>query len=156
MDFMLPPHLVSAQAAIPDLLNKQLANLLDLHNHVKMAHWNLRGPLFALLHPLFGEYAGSLNGYADEIAERVVMLEFPAKGSTQDITHSCLPPYPECFETGTTFVRDLVASYGIVLHELKELQHLCNEHDDLDTLDLLTKIIAGMTKQHWYLKSTIM
>ena len=46
-----------AKPVVIDSLNKVLATLLDLKLQVKQAHWNLKGPHFMPLHPLFDTFA---------------------------------------------------------------------------------------------------
>src|SRR4026207_222147 len=49
-------------------LNERLADGLDLHSQIKVAHWNIKGPQFAALHPLFETFAVSLAAHNDAIA----------------------------------------------------------------------------------------
>ena len=70
-----PSHLSEdARAEIADALNARLADGLDLHSQIKVAHWNIKGPQFAALHPLFETFAVSLAAHNDAIAERAVTL----------------------------------------------------------------------------------
>ena len=55
-------------------LNERLADGLDLHSQIKVAHWNVKGPNFAALHPLFETFAVSLANFNDAVAERAVTL----------------------------------------------------------------------------------
>src|SRR5688572_33032064 len=76
-------------------LNQQLANGLDLYSHIKLAHWNVRGPLFPALHPLFEQFATQLAAHNDAIAERAVTLGALAAGTVrQAAAGSRLPEYP--------------------------------------------------------------
>ena len=50
----------NARKKIADALNARLADGLDLHSQIKVAHWNIKGPQFAALHPLFETFAVSL------------------------------------------------------------------------------------------------
>ena len=66
-----PSHLSeSARQTLSDVLNARLADGLDLHSQIKVAHWNIKGPQFAALHPLFETFAVSLANFNDAIAER--------------------------------------------------------------------------------------
>ena len=40
------------------VLNAVLADGLDLHSQIKVAHWNIKGPGFAALHPGLNASAG--------------------------------------------------------------------------------------------------
>ena len=70
-----PSHLSeTARAEIAETLNARLVDGLDLHSQIKVAHWNIKGPQFASLHPLFETFAVSLANHNDSIAERAVTL----------------------------------------------------------------------------------
>jgi hypothetical protein len=63
-----------ARQKIAEALNASLCDGLDLHGAIKVAHWNVKGPHFASLHPLFETFAVALAGFNDEIAERAITL----------------------------------------------------------------------------------
>ena len=62
------------RATIAETLNARLADGLDLHTQIKVAHWNIKGPPFATLHPLFETFAVNLATHNDTFAERAVTL----------------------------------------------------------------------------------
>src|ERR1041384_7301418 len=68
-----------------DLLNQQLADVLDLGLQAKQAHWNVKGPHFIGLHELFDKVAEEVEEFTDEIAERSVELGGVALGTAQAI-----------------------------------------------------------------------
>src|SRR5829696_2944506 len=92
-----PSHLSeSARQTLSDVLNARLADGLDLHGQIKVAHWNIKGPQFAALHPLFETFAVSLAGHNDSIAERAVTLGGRAYGTARHVAAtSRLPDYPQ-------------------------------------------------------------
>src|SRR5947208_11994612 len=80
--------------AMIDLLNQQLADVLDLGLQAKQAHWNVKGPHFIGLHELFDKIAEELEEFTDEIAERAVELGGVALGTIQIVgKNSRLPAY---------------------------------------------------------------
>ena len=52
-DMYRSPSALSEEARqqIADTLNARLADGLDLHSQIKVAHWNIKGPQFPSLHP---------------------------------------------------------------------------------------------------------
>src|SRR6476619_3704331 len=85
-----------ARAKIADALKARLADGLDLHSQIKVAHWNIKGPQFAALHPLFETFAVSLAVHNDAIAERAVTLGGRAYGTARHVAaKSKLPEYPQ-------------------------------------------------------------
>src|SRR5215470_6230038 len=65
------------------LLNRRLADAIDLQLQLKQAHWNVKGPHFIGLHELFDKIAEDVETYMDEIAERVVQLGGIAQGTVR-------------------------------------------------------------------------
>ena len=81
---------------IADALNARLADGLDLHGQIKVAHWNIKGPQFPSLHPLFETFAVSLANHNDSIAERAVTLGGIAYGTARHVAKtSTLAEYPQ-------------------------------------------------------------
>src|SRR5204863_9581812 len=72
--------------AVIDLLNQQLADVLDLGLQAKQAHWNVKGPHFIGLHELFDKVAEELEAFTDDIAERAVERGGVALGTIQIIS----------------------------------------------------------------------
>jgi len=100
----MPPTVVShktridvppgARDRLVPLLNASLADLIDLFNQTKHAHWNVKGPSFIALHELFDEVAERVEEHCDLLAERVVALGGTAHGTTrQSATASRLSEY---------------------------------------------------------------
>ena len=69
--------------AMIDLLNQELADVLDLGLQAKQAHWNVKGPHFIGLHELFDKVAEKLEELTDDMAERAVELGGLALGTIQ-------------------------------------------------------------------------
>lgn len=87
---------VDARAKVTEALNSSLADGLDLYSQIKVAHWNLKGPHFAALHPLFDTLASNALENNDEIAERAVALGALAAGTVRTSAgRSRLAQYPE-------------------------------------------------------------
>jgi starvation-inducible DNA-binding protein len=90
------PLSVPARQTIADSLNATLADGLDLHSQVKVAHWNVKGMHFAALHPLFETFAVTLAAFNDQVAERAVTLGAKAYGTARHVAEaSSLPEYPQ-------------------------------------------------------------
>src|SRR5262245_47834487 len=85
-----------SRAKIAEALLGVLTDGLDLHGQVKVAHWNIKGPQFPALHPLFDGYATSLSAFNDSVAERAVTLGALARGTARHVAHnSRLQEYPQ-------------------------------------------------------------
>jgi starvation-inducible DNA-binding protein len=145
-----------SRARIADSLNDRLADGLDLHSQIKVAHWNLKGPLFASLHPLFDSFASDLAEHNDEIAERAVTLGGTAFGTArQAAKKSRLPEYPEDVRRDLDHVRTLAERIEVYLAGLRETRAVADQLGDADTVDLLTEHITEFEKHAWFLDATL-
>src|SRR5688572_1666154 len=88
----LPPE---TRARVADLLNRRLADCIDLQTQCKQAHWNVKGPQFIALHKLFDDINEDVEEYVDLLAERVVQLGGVAEGTARMVAgRTTLPEYP--------------------------------------------------------------
>src|SRR6188508_3459083 len=102
--------------AMINLLNRELADVLDLGLQAKQAHWNVKGPHFIGLHELFDKVAEELEEFTDDIAERAVELGGVALGTIQVVAkESRLAAYPLSIASGkehVTALADALAKFG--------------------------------------------
>jgi starvation-inducible DNA-binding protein len=82
----------TARSQLIETLNARLSDGLDLHSQIKVAHWNIKGPQFAALHPLFESFAVGLAEYNDTLAERAVTLGGKAYGTARHVAASSKLP----------------------------------------------------------------
>ena len=57
-----------------EVLNQAVADLYVAHIALHQVHWYMRGRGFMVWHPKMDEYMDSLDGYLDEISERLITL----------------------------------------------------------------------------------
>ena len=82
------------RATLVPLLNQRLADMVDLFNQTKYAHWNVKGPSFIALHELFDDVAERVEDHCDLLAERVVALGGTAEGTArQPASRSAIAEY---------------------------------------------------------------
>ncbi|MHA7628702.1 DNA starvation/stationary phase protection protein Dps [Corallococcus sp. M7] len=145
-----------ARTAISATLNERLADGLDLHSQIKVAHWNIKGPQFAALHPLFETFAVSLANHNDSIAERAVTLGGRAYGTSRHVgKNSRLPEYPQETSRDLEHVKLLAERIEVYLNGLRESRAAVEGHKDTDTVDLFTGIITEFEKHAWFLRASL-
>ena len=152
-----PSHLPEqSRAKIAETLNARLADGLDLHSQIKVAHWNIKGPQFAALHPLFETFAVGLAGFNDSIAERAVTLGGRAYGTARHVAKtSRLPEYDQETTRDMDHVRHLAERFDKYLVELRSSRELAGELADTDSVDLLTGVITEFEKHSWFLRASL-
>jgi starvation-inducible DNA-binding protein len=152
-----PSHLPeNARQAVSASLNNLLSDGLDLHSQIKVAHWNIKGPGFPGLHPLFETFAVGLALHNDSIAERAVTLGAKAYGTARHVaTHSKIPEYPQETTRDLEHVRLLAERIEQYLVECRATRKVGEEHADTDTVDLLTSVITEFEKHAWFLRASL-
>ena len=144
-----------ARGKIAETLNARLADGLDLHSQIKVAHWNIKGPHFAALHPLFETFAVSLANHNDTIAERAVTLGGRAYGTVRHVSKiSKLPDYPQETSRDIEHVKLLAERIEKYLEGSRESRAITEKLGDIDTVDLFTTIISEFEKHAWFLRAT--
>src|SRR5215211_1594780 len=105
-----------ARSQIAELLNRRLADCIDLQTQCKQAHWNVKGPSFIGLHKLFDDINSDVEEYIDLLAERVVQLGGVAEGTARCVAErSTLSDYPGYLTTSESHVDALssaLAQFG--------------------------------------------
>jgi len=128
-------------------LNARLSDGLDLHSQIKVAHWNIKGPHFTALHPLFETFAVSLANHNDAIAERAVTLGARAYGTVRHAAKaSGLPEYDQEVTRDLEHVKLLRERIEKYLVGVREGRDVAEKEKDQDTVDLLTGVIVDFEK----------
>lgn len=145
-----------ARVRIAGALNAALADGLDLHASLKVAHWNLKGPQFPSLHPLFEEIAVGLAAQNDAVAERAVTLGARAAGTVRHVARaSRIPDYPQETTRDLEHVRLVAERIEAYLDGVREARAIAEKDGDQDTVDLLTGIVEAFEKHGWFLRATL-
>lgn len=140
------------RARLVALLATATADGLALYLAASVAHWNVRGPHFGALHPLFGSFRDALAGYVDELAERAATLGGLAVGTVEQLgAATTVEAYPPTLTDGVEHVRALSERLGGYLDTLRAARAECADMGASDTYDLLTDVIRGLDKWGWQL-----
>jgi len=136
------------------LMNKRLADCIDLQSQCKQAHWTVKGPMFIALHKLFDEIYEATGEYIDLIAERIAQLGGIAEGTTRVAAQrSSLTEYPLVISSGEEHVAalsDVLAQFSAkaraAIDELEDLE-------DPDSMDILTEVSRGVEQWLWFVEA---
>jgi starvation-inducible DNA-binding protein len=136
------------------LMNQRLADAVDLQMQMKQAHWNVKGPSFIGLHELFDKVARSVEGYVDQIAERIVQLGGIAEGTVRlAASRTRLPEYPLEIAEGMAHVEGVARALSTFGKEARATIDEANALDDADTADLFTEISRGIDQWLWFIEA---
>ena len=148
------PLEAETRAAAVRLLNRRLADCIDLQSQCKQAHWNVKGPQFIGLHKLFDEIYEATEEYIDLIAERVVQLGGIAEGTIRVASErSSLTEYPLVLSSGEEHVEALSNVLGQFSGKAREAIDELEEMGDPDSMDILTEVSRGVDKWLWFVEA---
>lgn len=142
------------RAKLIELLNRRLADSIDLMLQTRQAYWNVKGPQFMALHALFGQIAHDLDAYVDLLAERVVQLGGNADGTAYVVTRrTSLDRYPLEVANGDDHIEavaTVLASFG------KHVRYAIGQATDLidaDSAALFTEISRSIDTWLWLVEA---
>lgn len=118
-------------------------------------HWNVVGPLFVSLHELSEQHYQNLFEAADDLAERIRALGYPAPSSiTEMMSFSEIKEdigNPSAEEMICTLIHD----HEVVVRRLRAAGELAEELKDAVTADMLTERMEFHEKAIWMLKALL-
>ncbi len=142
------------RAKLVELLNRRLADSIDLLLQAKQAYWNVKGPQFLMLHALFGQIAHGVEEDVDLLAERIVQLGGTADGTAYIVTRrTSLDRYPLELADGNDHIEALatvLASFG------KHVRYAIGQATELldaDSAALFTEISRSIDAWLWLVEA---
>lgn len=146
----------NAKTVSIDLLNKRLADGIDLALATKQAHWNLKGPQFIGIHEMLDGFRDQLDDWNDMVAERVTQLGGTAVGTVQGVDEgTALPAYPTNIYAIADHLAALIDRYAGYANAVRQNIDDTDEAGDAGTADLFTEISRGVDKQLWFLEAHV-
>lgn len=138
---------------VAEILQRQLASLIDLTLIGKQAHWNLRGPEFRAIHLQLDEIVADVRLQSDDVAERILTLGVPADGRARTVAEqSKLPEFSEGYVGALDAARELADALDKAAMNLRSDLGQLGELDPVSE-DLAIGIAAGLEKHQWMLRS---
>jgi starvation-inducible DNA-binding protein len=141
--------------AVAKQLSKLLADTYSLYLKTHSFHWNITGPQFNSLHNMFEVQYNELWTAADEIAERIRILDVFAPGSysqfgklTSIKEESGVPEWKE-------MVAQLVEGHEIAAATSREVIKAADEAGDEGSADMVTGRLKEHEKTAWMLRSLL-
>ncbi len=146
-----------SREAVGLMLNRLLSDEYVLAAKTRNFHWNVTGAHFHDYHLLFGEQIGTLDGAADDLAERVRRLGGRSLGSLREfVEHSRLTEKPGSAPPATDMLGLLLHDHETLIRQLRKDVDLCaSEHGDAGTADFLTGLMESHEKMAWMLRASL-
>ena len=136
------------------LLNRQLADTVDLRSQARQARFNVKGSFVQELSSLFDGLAQDLRQFADLIAQHINALGGNAVATVRFVAQeSRLRDYPLDALDGHEHVEALLSSYARYELETCHNRKAAQELGDSGTAGLFQVILASVENNLWLLEA---
>ena len=143
------------QAKLIELLNRRLADTIDLQLQSRQAYWNVKGPHFMALRVLFEKVSQGVEEYADQIAEHIVQLGGIAEGTAQAVARrTSLDEYWLATTNGQGHIHALSTTLTAFGKHARYASEQATLLQDTDTADIFTEIARGIDKWLWFVETS--
>ena len=143
------------QARLIELLNRRLADAIDLQLQSRQAYWNVKGPHFMALRELFDKVAEGVEEYANLIAGHIVQLGGMAEGTAHAVARrTSLDEYLLATADGNGHIDALTATLAAFGKHARYTSEQATELKDADTADIFTEIARGIDKWLWFVETS--
>ncbi len=134
-------------------LNVLLANYSIFYQNTRGYHWNIKGNKFFELHVKFEELYNDLFLKIDEVAERILTLGHTPNHRFSDYKITSSITESNQVSDGLEAVKDILASFKIIIAMQRELLSLAGDADDEGTGALMGDYIREQEKLIWMYSS---
>ena len=143
------------QAKLIEMLNRRLADAIDLQLQSRQAYWNVKGPQFMALRELFDKVAQGVEEYANRIAEHIVQLGGRAEGTAQAVAgRSALDGHGLASAEGNNHIDALARRLTDFGRHARYASAQASELLDTDTATIFTEIARDIDKWLWFVQTS--
>ncbi|HZU68352.1 MAG TPA: DNA starvation/stationary phase protection protein Dps [Ktedonobacteraceae bacterium] len=143
------------QDRLIELLNRRLADAIDLQLQSRQAYWNVKGPHFMTLRELFDKVAREVEEYANLIAEHIVQLGGMAEGTAHAVARrTSLDEYRLLTADGNGHIAALSTTLTAFGKHVRYASEQVSELKDADTAAIFTEIARGIDKWLWFVETS--
>lgn len=136
-------------------LSRALADTMLLMIKSQVYHWNVVGPLFKPIHDLTEEHYNDLFQAADDIAERIRAIGYPAPLSFADLAGRTSLSEETQVISAQRMVEQLLVDHETIVRNMREAAEFADKSDDFVTHDLLVARMNFHENAIWMLRATI-
>ncbi|MBL7719213.1 MAG: DNA starvation/stationary phase protection protein [Flavipsychrobacter sp.] len=138
---------------LAEKLNVLLANYQLFYINTRGFHWNIKGDKFFELHLKFEELYNNALLKVDEIAERILTLDYTPLHTFTDYVRESQIKEITNESDGTACVQHVVRGFGVLLELEREVLRMAGEADDEGTNALMSDYIREQEKLVWMYSS---
>jgi len=134
-------------------LNILLADYQIYYQKLRNFHWNVLGKNFFELHKQFEEMYNDTKVKIDEVAERIVTLNYHPISKLADYIEISNLKEASPLLSDVEMVAALKADQKVILKQLSKVTKQANTENDEGTLDLIGAYIRQLEKASWMLNA---
>jgi starvation-inducible DNA-binding protein len=134
-------------------LNRLLGNLFTFYLEAHGAHWNVEGPVFAMLHEFFGELASDTYGSIDNFAESLRQHQFLAPSAMPALVKAATIKDEGPTTNPITLLQRLYGKNQLLMKNLKEVSAEAANVDDQGLQNFTQERLGAHLKWDWQLRS---
>ena len=136
---------------VVDALQQLLADFQIFYTNLRGYHWNVKGKDFFVLLAEFEKLYDDVSEKADEIAERILMLDgVPAHNFSAYLKQSKIKE-SGYVSSGDDGLKDVLNTYSYLIASERAIVKLAQEIDDEATVALMSDYIKEQEKLIWML-----
>jgi len=147
----------SSRNGVLKLLAPLLADEYVLYTKTRNYHWNVVGPQFNDLHKFFEAQYEELDGFVDDVAERMRQLGGRSPGTLAEFSKATrLKEQPGQHPNARDMLTALLADHEAVITALRaDLATAMDKFGDAGTSDFLTGLMEKHEKMAWMLRAFV-
>jgi starvation-inducible DNA-binding protein len=134
-------------------LNQLLADYHIYYQKLRNFHWNIVGENFFELHEKFENMYKDARGKIDEIAERILTLQFHPVSRYSRYLKLATISENSPFQTDKDMIFILLEDHKTLLSQMSLVIKKANEVNDEGTIDMIGGYIKDMEKTSWMLNA---
>lgn len=138
---------------VAEQLNKLLADEVLLYMKTRNFHWNIEGPNYQEMHDFYERQYQQLDQIIDQIAERIRSIGHYAEARLADylkLTNLIESPYTNLQNDQ---LKSLLASHETIIHLLRRLVPLFEQHQDMGSSDFVTRLLGTHETMAWKIRA---
>ena len=140
------------QARLIEILNRRLADAIDLQLQSRQAYWNAKGPTLLSLRELFARVTEEVEEYANQIAGRIVQLGGKAEGTARTVAgRSSLDGSGLASAGHSDALATTLSDFG---RHTRYASAQATELQDADTAEIFTEIAQGIDQWLWFVQTS--
>ena len=134
-------------------LDKLLAEHQLYCQKLRNFHWNVLGKNFFDLHIQFEDMYNDAKIKIDEIAERIITLNYHPLSKLSDYLETAEIKESDPLKTDSEMVNMLLEDQLIIIAQFRKVIKKANDAEDEGTIDLIGAFLREMEKSHWMLNA---